>query len=236
MARAMMAMAMEEAAKAMVAEATQGTTQGAAANIAPPLPPPANLSEQLTWQEELKRMADMYSLFNQPQPEPDRTRENEIFALLQESQRKESEMQQKYIDALIKLINIQQQQQGLGIPAVPAPAASTGNQFPLSAIPQVAKEGSNLQLSNAGLGYLNSIDPALLQALIQFLKAQQYAATGQVGTFGELNYSRPGGSGSLIMNDASFENPLNYAGLTPQMREIAEAGLRSMFAQMGLMG
>ena len=132
----------------------------------------------------------------------------------------------------------QQQQPGVGIPAVPAPATGSpsGNAFPLSGISQVARQGSNLQFSNAGLGYLNSIDPALLQALMQYLKAQQYTAMGQMGTYGELNYGRAGGVGPLTMSDASFENPLAYAGLTPQMREPAEAGLRSVFAQMGLMG
>jgi len=57
-----------------------------------------------------------------------------------------------------------------------------------------------------------------------------------MGSFGEMNYARQGGLGSLLQSDASFENPLAYAGLTPQMREPAEAGLRSLFAQMGLMG
>ena len=167
--------------------------------------------------------------------EPDRTRENELYALLQGSQGKQEALMQQYIEALIKQLNAQPQ---TGIPAVPAPATgvSSGNPFPLSGISQVARSGSNLQFSNAGLGYLNSIDPALLQALMQFLKAQQYTAMGQMGTYGELNYGRAGGVGPLTMSDASFENPLNYAGLTTQMREPAEAGLRSVFAQMGLMG
>ena len=167
--------------------------------------------------------------------EPDRTRENELYALLQGSQGKQEALMQQYIEALIKQLNAQPQ---TGIPAVPAPATgvSSGNPFPLSGISQVARSGSNLQFSNAGLGYLNSIDPALLQALMQYLKAQQYTGMGQMGTYGELNYGRAGGTGALTMSDASFENPLNYAGLSTQMREPAEAGLRSLFAQMGLMG
>ena len=201
--------------------------------IAPPVN--AGVPEPQTWAEQLQRYQDMQNIFNKPQPEPDRTRENELYALLQQSQQKESAMMQQYIDALIKQLNAQPQP-GVGIPAVPAPSTPVGNQFPLSAVSQVGRQGSNLQFSNAGLGYLNSIDPALLQALMQFLKAQQYTAMGQQGTFGELNYGRAGGIGSLAMSDASFENPLNYAGLTPQMREPAEAGLRSLFAQMGLMG
>ncbi len=206
--------------------------------IAPPvIAPPVNtgVPEPQTWAEQLQRYQDMQNIFNKPQPEPDRTRENELYTLLQQSQQKESAMMQQYIDALIKQLNAQPQP-GVGIPAVPAPSTPIGNQFPLSAVSQVGRQGSNLQFSNAGLGYLNSIDPSLLQALMQFLKAQQYTAMGQQGTFGELNYGRAGGIGSLAMSDASFENPLNYAGLTPQMREPAEAGLRSLFAQMGLMG
>ena len=207
---------------------------------APPvLGPPANtgVPEPTTWAEQMARYQDMQNMFNKPVPEPDRTRENELYALLQSSQAKQDQLTQQYMELLMKQLN-QQQQPGVGIPAVPAPATGSpsGNAFPLSAISQVARQGSNLQFSNAGLGYLNSIDPALLQALMQYLKAQQYTAMGQMGTYGELNYGRAGGVGPLTMSDASFENPLAYAGLTPQMREPAEAGLRSVFAQMGLMG
>ncbi len=173
--------------------------------------------------------------YAQPAPAPDRTRENEIYAMLQDSQKAKDALMQQYINALISQLDNKQQ---MPVPPVPAPASGSVpvNQYGYNLIPQVARQGSNLQFSNAGLGFLNSIDPSLLQALMQFLKAQQYTATGQMGTFGDLNYSRAGGTGSLVMNDASFENPLNYAGLTPQMREPAEAGLRSLFAGMGLTG
>ena len=217
-----------------------GGGKGASIEIPPALQaPPANtgVPEPTTWAEQMARYQDMQNMFNKPVPEPDRTRENELYALLQSSQSKQDQLTQQYMELLMKQLTQQQQQQP-GIPAVPAPATGSpsGNAFPLSNISQVARQGSNLQFSNAGLGYLNSIDPALLQALMQYLKAQQYTGMGQMGTYGELNYGRAGGVGPLTMNDASFENPLNYAGLTTQMREPAEAGLRSLFAQMGLMG
>ena len=228
------------AAAAAAAASGGGGGKGASIEIPPALQaPPANtgVPEPTTWAEQMARYQDMQNMFNKPVPEPDRTRENELYALLQSSQSKQDQLTQQYMELLMKQLTQQQQQQP-GIPAVPAPATGSpsGNAFPLSNISQVARQGSNLQFSNAGLGYLNSIDPALLQALMQFLKAQQYTAMGQMGTYGELNYGRAGGVGPLTMSDASFENPLNYAGLTTQMREPAEAGLRSVFAQMGLMG
>ena len=235
--------AAEAAAAAAAAAASDGGGgggKGAKIEIPPVLQaPPANtgVPEPTTWAEQMARYQDMQNMFNKPAPEPDRTRENELYALLQSSQSKQDQLTQQYMELLMKQLTQQQQQQP-GIPAVPAPATGSpsGNAFPLSNISQVARQGSNLQFSNAGLGYLNSIDPALLQALMQFLKQQQYTAMGQMGTYGELNYGRAGGVGPLTMSDASFENPLNYAGLTTQMREPAEAGLRSVFAQMGLMG
>ena len=236
------ATAAAEAAAAAAAAANGGGGGGKGASIEiPPVlqAPPANtgVPEPTTWAEQMARYQDMQNMFNKPAPEPDRTRENELYALLQSSQSKQDQLTQQYMELLMKQLTQQQQQQP-GIPAVPAPATGSpsGNAFPLSNISQVARQGSNLQFSNAGLGYLNSIDPSLLQALMQYLKAQQYTAMGQMGTYGELNYGRAGGVGPLTMSDASFENPLNYAGLTTQMREPAEAGLRSVFAQMGLMG
>ena len=228
------------AAAAAAAASGGGGGKGASIEIPPALQaPPANtgVPEPTTWAEQMARYQDMQNMFNKPVPEPDRTRENELYALLQSSQAKQDQLTQQYMELLMKQLTQQQQQQP-SIPAVPAPATGSpsGNAFPLSNISQVARQGSNLQFSNAGLGYLNSIDPALLQALMQYLKAQQYTGMGQMGTYGELNYGRAGGVGPLTMNDASFENPLNYAGLTTQMREPAEAGLRSLFAQMGLMG
>ena len=228
------------AAAAAAAASDGGGGKTASIEIPPVLQaPPANtgVPEPTTWAEQMARYQDMQNMFNKPAPEPDRTRENELYALLQSSQSKQDQLTQQYMELLMKQLTQQQQQQP-GIPAVPAPATGSpsGNAFPLSNISQVARQGSNLQFSNAGLGYLNSIDPSLLQALMQYLKAQQYTAMGQMGTYGELNYGRAGGVGPLTMSDASFENPLNYAGLTTQMREPAEAGLRSVFAQMGLMG
>ena len=185
--------------------------------------------------EKLAQLMEIGKYARQPVPE-DRTRENELYNMLQESQNQMQALQQTYIEALIKQLNTQPQ---MGIPApvgTGAPAAAAGNMYSLGGIPRVAATGSNLQFSNAGLGYLNSIDPSLLQALMQYLKAMNYTGQGQMGSFGEMNYARQGGLGSLLQSDASFENPLAYAGLTPQMREPAEAGLRSLFAQMGLMG
>ena len=185
--------------------------------------------------EKLAQLMEIGKYARQPVPE-DRTRENELYNMLQESQNQMQALQQTYIEALIKQLNTQPQ---MGIPApvgTGAPAAAAGNMYSLGGIPRVAPTGSNLQFSNAGLGYLNSIDPSLLQALMQYLKAMNYTGQGQMGSFGEMNYARQGGLGSLLQSDASFENPLAYAGLTPQMREPAEAGLRSLFAQMGLMG
>ena len=215
-----------------------GLGGGNAVIPAGPPPPPGGettaAGDGMTDFEKLAQLMEIGKYARAP-VEPDRTRENELYALLQGSQGKQEALMQQYIEALIKQLNAQPQS---SIPAVPAPATggSSGNPFPLSGVSQVARLGSNLQFSNAGLGYLNSIDPALLQALMQYLKAQQYTGMGQMGTYGELNYSRAGGVGPLTMSDASFENPLNYAGLSTQMREPAEAGLRSLFAQMGLMG
>ena len=185
--------------------------------------------------EKLAQLMEIGKYARQPVPE-DRTRENELYNMLQESQNQMQALQQTYIEALIKQLNTQPQM-GIPAPVGPgAPAAAAGNMYSLGGIPRVAATGSNLQFSNAGLGYLNSIDPSLLQALMQYLKAMNYTGQGQMGSFGEMNYARQGGLGSLLQSDASFENPLAYAGLTPQMREPAEAGLRSLFAQMGLMG
>ena len=185
--------------------------------------------------EQLAQLMEIGKYARQPVPE-DRTRENELYNMLQESQNQMQALQQTYIEALIKQLNTQPQM-GIPAPVGPgAPAAAAGNMYSLMGIPKVATTGSNLQFSNAGLGYLNSIDPSLLQALMQYLKAMNYTGQGQMGSFGEMNYARQGGLGSLLQSDASFENPLAYAGLTPQMREPAEAGLRSLFAQMGLMG
>lgn len=185
--------------------------------------------------EQLAQLMEIGKYARQPVPE-DRTRENELYNMLQESQNQMQALQQQYIEALIKQLNTQPQM-GIPAPVGPgAPAAAAGNMYSLGGIPRVAPTGSNLQFSNAGLGYLNSIDPSLLQALMQYLKAMNYTGQGQMGSFGEMNYARQGGLGSLLQSDASFENPLAYAGLTPQMREPAEAGLRSLFAQMGLMG
>ena len=185
--------------------------------------------------EKLAQLMEVGKYARQPVAE-DRTRENELYNMLQESQNQMQALQQQYIEALIKQLNTQPQM-GIPAPVGPgAPAAAAGNMYSLGNIPRVAATGSNLQFSNAGLGYLNSIDPSLLQALMQYLKAMNYTGQGQMGSFGEMNYARQGGLGSLLQSDASFENPLAYAGLTPQMREPAEAGLRSLFAQMGLMG
>ena len=185
--------------------------------------------------EKLAQLMEVGKYARQPVPE-DRTRENDLYKMLQESQNQMQALQQTYIEALIKQLNAQPQP-GIPAPVSPgAPAAAAGNMYSLGGIPRVAATGSNLQFSNAGLGYLNSIDPSLLQALMQYLKILNYTGQGQMGSFGEMNYARQGGAGSLLQSDASFENPLAYAGLTPQMREPAEAGLRSLFAQMGLMG
>ena len=210
----------------------------AAAAPAAPAPEPGGGGDSGDGMSEFEKLAQLMEIgkyARQPVPE-DRTRENELYNMLQESQNQMQALQQTYIEALIKQLNTQPQ---MGIPApvgTGAPAAAAGNMYSLGGIPRVAPTGSNLQFSNAGLGYLNSIDPSLLQALMQYLKAMNYTGQGQMGSFGEMNYARQGGLGSLLQSDASFENPLAYAGLTPQMREPAEAGLRSLFAQMGLMG
>ena len=211
---------------------------GSPAAPAAPAPEPGGGGDSGDGMSEFEKLAQLMEIgkyARQPVPE-DRTRENELYNMLQESQNQMQALQQQYIEALIKQLNTQPQM-GIPAPVGPgAPAAAAGNMYSLGGIPRVAATGSNLQFSNAGLGYLNSIDPSLLQALMQYLKAMNYTGQGQMGSFGEMNYARQGGLGSLLQSDASFENPLAYAGLTPQMREPAEAGLRSLFAQMGLMG
>ena len=224
--------------------AAAATTPAPIVPIVPPAAPAAPAPEPggggdsgdgMSEFEKLAQLMEIGKYARQPVPE-DRTRENELYNMLQESQNQMQALQQQYIEALIKQLNTQPQM-GIPAPVGPgAPAAAAGNMYSLGGIPRVAATGSNLQFSNAGLGYLNSIDPSLLQALMQYLKAMNYTGQGQMGSFGEMNYARQGGLGSLLQSDASFENPLAYAGLTPQMREPAEAGLRSLFAQMGLMG
>ena len=207
----------------------------AAAAPAAPAPEPGGGGDSGDGMSEFEQLAQLMEIGKYAR-QPDNTRENELYAMLQESQNQMQALQQQYIEALIKQLNTQPQM-GIPAPVSPgAPAAAAGNMYSLMGIPRVAATGSNLQFSNAGLGYLNSIDPSLLQALMQYLKAMNYTGQGQMGSFGEMNYARQGGLGSLLQSDASFENPLAYAGLTPQMREPAEAGLRSLFAQMGLMG
>ena len=170
-----------------------------------------------------------------PRPAPvDNTQRDQLFALLQQSQAKIESLTADFQGLLMKMLTQQQSGNQIPVAAAPLPAGATGNSFPLSNIPAVSNMGSNLQFSNAGLGYLNDINPALNRILQQLLAAKSYTDTGQAGQYGPLNYARAGGYGSLAFNDADYENPLNYAGVEPADRESSEAALRMMLSKMGL--
>ena len=188
-------------------------------------------------QSEFEKLAMLMQIgkFAPPPPAVDNTQRDQLFALLQQSQEKIQALTADFQGLLLKMLT--QMQSGSAIPtaALPAaPAGSTGNSFPLTNIPSISNMGSNLQFSNAGLGYLNDINPALNRILQQMLSAKKYTDTGQAGQYGPLNYARAGGYGSLAFNDADFENPLNYAGVQPADRESSEAALRMMLSKMGL--
>ena len=188
-------------------------------------------------QSEFEKLAMLMQIgkFAPTPPPVDNTQRDQLFALLQQSQEKIQALTADFQGLLLKMLT--QMQSGSAIPtaALPAaPAGATGNSFPLTNIPSISNMGSNLQFSNAGLGYLNDINPALNRILQQMLSAKKYTDTGQAGQYGPLNYARAGGYGSLAFNDADFENPLNYAGVQPADRESSEAALRMMLSKMGL--
>ena len=188
-------------------------------------------------QSEFEKLAMLMQIgkFAPTPPPVDNTQRDQLFALLQQSQEKIQALTADFQGLLLKMLT--QMQSGSAIPtaALPAaPAGATGNSFPLTNIPSISNMGSNLQLSNAGLGYLNDINPALNRILQQMLAAKKYTDTGQAGQYGPLNYARAGGYGSLAFNDADYENPLNYAGVQPADRESSEAALRMMLSKMGL--
>jgi len=200
----------------------------------PNAPPNTNTGDA---QSEFEKLAMLMQIgkFAPTPPPVDNTQRDQLFALLQQSQEKIQALTADFQGLLLKMLT--QMQSGAAIPAAAlpaAPAGATGNSFPLTNIPSISNMGSNLQLSNAGLGYLNDINPALNRILQQMLAAKKYTDTGQAGQYGPLNYARAGGYGSLAFNDADYENPLNYAGVQPADRESSEAALRMMISKMGL--
>ena len=96
-----------------------------------------------------------------------------------------------------------------------------------------AQTGAYAEFNDVGLGALNTMNPANLQALRQLMQARGYIGTGATGRYGERTYARGGGSGPLGITDAEFENPLNYYGIDPRERENTEAALRWFLGQSG---
>ena len=187
-------------------------------------------------QSDFEKLAMLMQIgkFAPPPPEVDNSFRDQLLTLLQQSQAKIEALTADFQSMILQFLK---QAQAGGVGAIPLPAApvgATGNSFPLHNIPSIANMGSNLQLSNAGLGYLNDINPALNRILQQMLAAKKYTDTGQAGQYGPLNYAREGGYGSLAFNDADYENPLNYAGGVPADRESSEAALRMLFSKMNL--
>ena len=207
-----------------------------------PFAPPPNTSgdgDTADLQTDFEKLAMLMQIGKfAPEPPPvDNSFRDQIMTMWQASQAKLEALTADFQSMILQFLKQAQAQAGglgTGVPLPAAPAGATGNAFPLSNIPTISNMGSNLQFSNAGLGYLNDINPALNRILQQMLAAKKYTDTGQAGQYGPLNYARFGGSGSLSMNDADYENPLNYAGVGASDRESSEAALRMLFSKMGL--
>ena len=207
--------------------------------FAPPNPNTDNSGDTSNLQTDFEKLAMLMQIgkFAPEPPAVDNSFRDQIMTMWQASQAKLEALTADFQSMILQFLKQAQAQAGglgTGVPLPAAPAGATGNAFPLSNIPAISNMGSNLQLSNAGLGYLNDINPALNRILQQMLAAKKYTDTGQAGQYGPLNYARFGGSGSLSMSDADYENPLNYAGVGASDRESSEAALRMLFSKMGL--
>ncbi len=209
--------------------------------VAPPFMPNPNISgdggDTSNLQSDFEKLAMLMQIgkFAPEPPAVDNSFRDQMMTMWQQSQAKLEALTADFQSMILQFLKqAQAQAAGAGVPLPAAPAGATGNAFPLSNIPAIANTGSNLQLSNAGLGYLNDINPALNRILQQMLAAKKYTDTGQAGQYGPLNYARFGGSGSLSMTDADYENPLNYVGVNAADRESSEAALRMLFSKMGL--
>ena len=151
---------------------------------------------------------------------------NQMVEMYQALQQQMMTLQNTYIQSLID------RDKTPAVPAVPAPVPGPTPFTPPSWAPS-AQTGAYAEFNDVGLGALNTMNPANLQALRQLMQARGYIGTGATGRYGERTYARGGGSGPLGITDAEFENPLNYYGIDPRERENTEAALRWFLGQSG---
>ena len=175
-----------------------------------------------------QNMADMMSMFQQMKElfGDDDGRLDQIMALYTELQKSMMDLQNKYIQSLIDA------QKPVAPPVVPPPNLGPEAFVPPYISPS-SQNGAYLELSDPGMGALFNMNPMYLQSVQQMLKSLGYTGSGVQGRYGERTYTRPGGPGSLAINDAAYENAANYVGLPQNERENAEAAMRYLFGEMG---